>query len=108
MVNRHCLAQAPSTLTIEPAKLAPGNTHAILAGEAIPESKVAVGNAAGQLGLVKAYLGGQKTPLAIVQRLWRLKEGQGVLVWVCIAAVGDAGQLFSGSMCCCCCCCCCC
>ena len=80
MVDTHCLAQAPSTLTIEPAKLAPGNTQTILAGEAIPESKVAVGNAAGQLGLVKAYLGGQKTPLTVVQRLWRLKEGQGVLL----------------------------
>ena len=67
-------------MTIEPAKLAPGNTQTILAGEAISESKVAVGNAAGQLGLVKAYLGGQKTPLTIVQRLWRLKEGQGVLL----------------------------
>ncbi len=80
MVETHFLVQAPSVLTIEPAKLAPGNTQTIVASEAIPESKVAVGNAAKQLGLVKAYLGGQKTPLTIVQRLWRLKEGQGVLI----------------------------
>ncbi|KAL0055143.1 hypothetical protein WJX82_007626 [Trebouxia sp. C0006] len=70
------MQKAPSTLTIEPAKLAPGNTQTLLAGEVIAESKVAVSNAAGQLRLVKAYLGGQKTPLTIVQRLWRLKEGQ--------------------------------
>lgn len=73
-------AQAPSTLTVEPAQLAPGNNLTIPAGEAIPDSRVAVSNAAGQVGLVKAHLGGQKTPLTVIQRLWRLKEGQGMLM----------------------------
>ena len=79
ILDNRQLAQAPCTLTVEPAQLAPGNTPTIPAGGAIPETRVAVSNAAGQAGLVKAYLGGQKTPLTVVQRLWRLKEGQGVL-----------------------------
>ena len=63
---------------VEPTQMATGNTLTLLAGDAIPESSVSITNGAGQMGLVKAYLGGQKAPLTIVQRLWRLKEGQGV------------------------------
>ena len=70
------LSQAPAEVVIEPIELAPGSTFRMPAGGTIPESNVTIANGSGQT-LTKALLGGQKTPLIVVQRLWRLKDGQG-------------------------------
>ena len=68
--------QAPAELLLEPNKLGPGSTFSLPAGGVIPETSVNITNGLGQ-ALIKATIGGQKTPLSVVQRLWRLKDGQG-------------------------------
>ena len=68
--------QAPAVVHLEPSELSTGSTFSLSAGGAIPGSSVKVNNALGQ-SLVKALVGGQKVPLTVVQRLWRLKDGQG-------------------------------
>ena len=68
--------QAPAVVHLVPSELSTGTTFSLSAGGTIPDSSVKVSNALGQ-SLVKALVGGQKVPLTVVQRLWRLKEGQG-------------------------------
>lgn len=68
--------QAPAVVHLEPSELSTGITFPLSAGGTIPGSRVKVSNALGQ-SLVKALVGGQKVPLTVVQRLWRLKDGQG-------------------------------
>ena len=68
--------QAPAVVHLEPAELSTSSTFSLAAGGTIPESSVKVSNALGQ-SLVKALVGGQKVQLTVVQRLWRLKGGQG-------------------------------
>lgn len=63
-------------MLLEPKELSPDITFSLSAGGMIPASSVKVTNALGQ-SLVKALVGGQKVPLTVVQRLWRLKDGQG-------------------------------
>lgn len=63
-------------MLLEPKELSPDMTFSLSAGGTIPASSVKVTNALGQ-SLVKALVGGQKVPLTVVQRLWRLKDGQG-------------------------------
>lgn len=71
--------QAPAEVLLEPKELSAGTTFSLSAGAAIPETSARVTNGLGQ-PLVKALLGGQKIPLTLVQRLWRLKDGQGELL----------------------------
>lgn len=68
--------QAPAVVNLEPPELGTGISFSLSAGGTIPDSIVKVNNALGQ-SLVKALVGGQKVPLTVVQRLWRLKDGQG-------------------------------
>lgn len=63
-------------MLLEPQELSQDITFSLSAGGTIPASSVKVANALGQ-SLVKALMGGQKVPLTVVQRLWRLKDGQG-------------------------------
>ena len=63
-------------MVLEPAEMATGTT-VLVAGAVIQETSVVISNAAGQAGMVKAHVAGRNTPLSIVQRLWRLKDGQG-------------------------------
>ena len=70
--------QAPAEVVLEPKELSAGSTFPLSAGGAIPETTARVTNGLGQF-LVKALLGGQRAPLTLVQRLWRLKDGQGEL-----------------------------
>lgn len=70
--------QAPSEVLLEPKELSAGTTFSLSAGAAIPETSARVTNGLGQ-PLVKALLGGQKIPLMLVQRLWRVKDNQGEL-----------------------------
>lgn len=63
-------------MLLEPKELSPDTPFSLSAGGIIPASSVKVTNALGQ-SLVKALVGGQKVPLTVVQRLWRLKDGQG-------------------------------
>ena len=63
-------------MLLEPKELSAGSTFSLSAGGTLPDSSVTVTNGLGQC-LVKALVGGQKAPLTVVQRLWRLKDGQG-------------------------------
>ncbi|KAL3158051.1 hypothetical protein ABBQ32_011660 [Trebouxia sp. C0010 RCD-2024] len=69
------MQKAPAEVLLEPKELSAGTTFSLSAGAAIPETSARVTNGLGQ-PLVKALLGGQKIPLTLVQRLWRLKDGQ--------------------------------
>lgn len=68
--------QAPAVVHLEPSELSTGPNFSLSAGGTIPGSSVKVSNTLGQ-SLVKTLVGGQKAPLTVVQRLWRLKDGQG-------------------------------
>ena len=72
--------QAPAEVVLEPKELSAGTTCSLSAGGAIPETTARVTNGLGQF-LVKALLGGQRAPLTLIQRLWRLKDGQGELYY---------------------------
>lgn len=63
--------QAPAALSIEPLKLAPGNTLTLRVGEAVPASEVSVVDGH-QKQITRALLGGEMQTLEITQRLWRI------------------------------------
>ena len=63
--------QAPAALSIEPLKLAPGNTLTLRVGEAVPASEVSVVDGH-QKQITRALLVGEMHTLEITQRLWRI------------------------------------
>ena len=63
-------------LCLEPAALGSGRSLQLAAGEALPATSIVMRNAAGKR-MTKAFLGGQKQQLSVLQRLWRLTEDAG-------------------------------
>lgn len=61
----------PSSLRLEPMRLATGNAVHVMAGATLPATSVTVLNGAGQ-HVIRGFLAGEKHSFSVVQRLWRL------------------------------------
>lgn len=88
--EEHCqreTARLPTALRLEPMKFATGQVVELSAGDAVPETSVAVMNAGGQR-LVRSFYNGEKQSLAVTQRLWLLPEAG--------APLPDDGQSAAG------------
>lgn len=66
----------PSSLRLEPIRLATGNAVELTAGASIPATGVTVLNGSGQ-HVIRGFLAGEKQSFSVVQRLWRLHAQPG-------------------------------
>ena len=76
-VHLLCMRQVPSSLRLEPIRLATGNAVELTAGASIPATGVTVLNGSGQ-HVIRGFLAGDKHSFSIVQRLWRLTPAPGL------------------------------
>ena len=58
-------------MSIEPLKLAPGNSLELQVGEAVPAAELLVLDGH-RRRITRAFMGGQMQALEVTQRLWRL------------------------------------
>lgn len=65
------VGRLPAALRVEPMRFATGQALAFCAGDAVPETSVAVVSGGGQR-LTRAFYGGEKHGVVVTQRLWRL------------------------------------
>lgn len=71
LLHKKHVVQVPASLRLDPMRFATGALTKLAVGASLPDTSIAVLNGAGQR-LSRAFLGGQKTALAVTQRLWRL------------------------------------
>ena len=77
-------SQVPSSLRLEPIRLATGNAVELTAGASIPATGVTVLNGSGQ-HVIRGFLAGEKQSFSIVQRLWRLGAPPGMSPFLIIS-----------------------
>ncbi len=85
--------QVPSSLRLEPIRLATGNAVELTAGATIPATGVTVLNGSGQ-HVIRGFLAGDKLSFSIVQRLWRLTPASGAFHTIGLCML-DASNLSS-------------